>query len=268
MNVYEEIQRFYESYRGEKTVIGLSCEGRNLFAFFVGKHEHPVGICQYAMHAREWSTALLALHHIGRGVLRGGAWIIPLVNPDGALLSEIGMNSVSEERRELLYKIGGDYRLYKSNIEGVDLNVNFDARWGMGRGNVKRPAPQGFIGPFPHSAPESRALVEFTKKISPDYTISWHTKGEEIYWKFFQTGRRAMRDKRLAKLLSKSTGYPLIETPFSAGGYKDWCVDKLKIPAFTVEAGSDKLTHPLGRESVSGLILRCGEALAEFTEGF
>lgn len=268
MNVYEEVERFYESYRGEKSIIGDSCEGRKLFAFFVGKHEAPVGISQYAMHAREWASAFLALHHIHRGVARGGVWVLPLVNPDGALLSEIGIESVSGERQPLLRKMGGDFRLFKCNAEGVDLNNNFDARWGMGRGNVRRPAPQGYIGAFPHSAPESRALVDFTKKIMPAFTLSWHTKGEEIYWKFSQTGRRAFRDKKLAKILSKSTGYPLRETPFSAGGYKDWCIEKLQIPAFTLEVGSDALTHPLGRESVSGLVLKCGEAVYDFTEGF
>lgn len=268
MNVYEEVESFYKSYRGEKKIIGFSCEGRKLYAFFVGEHVSPVGISQYAMHAREWATAYLALHHIRRGVARGGVWFVPLANPDGALLSEVGLSSVSEERRPLLERLGGDYRLYKCNAEGVDLNNNFDARWGSGAGNKRQPASQGYIGAFPHSAPETQALVRFTEETSPDFTLSWHTKGEEIYWRFFQTGRRALRDKRLAKLLKKSTGYPLRETPASAGGYKDWCIEKLGIPAFTIETGSDLLTHPLGRESVAGLVLRCGETVHDFTKGF
>lgn len=252
----------------EKRVIGQSVEGRKLFAFFAGKHEYPVGISQYAIHAREWVTALLALAHIQRGVARGGVWIIPLMNPDGALLSEIGLSSASAERRELLKVLGGDVRLYKCNAEGVDLNLNFDARWGTGRGNLTYPAPQGYIGKAPHSAVESRALVRFTREVNPDYTLSWHTKGEEIYWRFHQKGQRAVRDKRLARLLCESTGYAVKETPFSAGGYKDWCIEKLKIPAFTIETGCDEWEHPLTREYLLPIEARCKNALYDFTKGF
>ena len=65
---------------------------------------------------------------------------------------------------------------------------------------------------------------------------------------------RAMRDKRLAKVISQETGYPLKGTPFSAGGYKDWCVEALKIPAFTIEVGSDERKHPLGFEALPDIL--------------
>ena len=266
MNVYQEIVDFYKNYAGEKRVIGTSCEGRQLFAFFVGKHEGPIGISQYAIHAREWVTAYLALEHIGRGVPRGGVWFVPLVNPDGALLSEIGAETASFERREFLNRFGSDFSLWKANAEGVDLNVNFPARWGTGRGNVRFPAPQGYIGQIPLCAPESRALAEFTLEIKPQFTLSWHTKGEEIYWRFHQ--KRLLRDKRLANILRKSTGYPLKNAPHSAGGYKDWCIEKLSVPAFTIEVGSDKFTHPLGKNTVWGIFSRCGAAIEDFTKGF
>lgn len=271
MSVYEDIENFYESYCGKKRIIGRSAEGRELFAFFVGEQCGAVGISQYAIHAREWITAYLGLEHIRRGVSGGGAWVLPLMNPDGAMLATQGIDSVnSSQRREFLLELngGGDFSLWKANAQGVDLNVNFPARWGKGRGNIFTPAPHGYVGSEPLSAPESRALALFTEEIMPDYTVSWHTKGEEIYWKFHQSPARAMRDKKLAKVLSRETGYPLKRTPFSAGGYKDWCVEELKIPAFTVEVGSDSLNHPLGIEALEEIIARCGNAVYEFTEGF
>ena len=268
MDIYGQVKDAYERYPYEKKIIGESIGGRAIFAFFVGRHEYPVGIGQYAMHAREWITALLALYHIERGVSRGGVWIVPLVNPDGALLSETGIGSVSAEHRAFLKELGGDYRLYKCNLEGVDLNLNFDARWGTGRGNLTYPAPHGYIGPFPQSAPESRALADFTREVQPDYTLSWHAKGEEIYWRFFQERKRLRRDKRLARLLAKSTGYALKETPHSSGGYKDWCIEKLKIPAFTIEVGNDRFLHPLGRERLGDIVVHCGNAVYDFTKGF
>ena len=270
MDVYSELTRFYDTYRGEKTVFGQSAEGRNLYAFFAGEHTYPIGICQYAIHAREWITAYLACEQIARGVKRGGVWFLPLTNPDGALLATRGISCVSPARREKLLALNGgeDFSLWKANAEGVDLNVNFPAEWGTGKRNLFAPAPENFVGDAPLCAPESRALAEFTLKTSPDFTISWHTKGEEIYWRFRQPFFRRRRDFKLAARLAKSTGYPLKEAPGSAGGYKDWCVEKLKIPAFTVEAGEDVLPHPLGLRSLAAIVLRCGDAVKDITEGF
>ena len=260
MDIYEEVKFAYERYPYEKKIIGASVDGRNIFAFFIGKHEFPVGISQYAMHAREWITALLALHHIERGVAGGGVWVVPLVNPDGALLSEVGLQSVSAERRAFLEETGGDYRLYKCNLEGVDLNSNFDARWGTGRGNITYPAPHGYIGPFPLSAPESRALAEFTGEVNPAYTLSWHSKGEEIYWEYGGSG-----DRRGAEILAEASGYTPKIIYGSAGGYKDWCIQKLRIPAYTVECGSDFNAHPI---TSLNKLKKCYNILKIFTERY
>ena len=37
----------------------------------------------------------------------------------------------------------------------------------------------------------------------------------------------------------------------SAGGYKDWCIQKLKIPALTIEIGKDELTHPVSEKNLT-----------------
>ena len=256
MNVYKAVTQYFNEYRGKKCIIGKSAEGRNLYAMYIGKGGGAIGISQYALHAREWITAYLAIEHIKQSVCAGGVWVLPLMNPDGALLSQTGIESVGKDRREFLLSINEreDFSLWKANAEGVDLNLNFPARWGKGRGNITDPAPHGYIGQEPLSAPESSSLALFTEEVKPDYTVSWHTKGEEIYWRFHQPPMRARRDKRLAKIISKETGYPLKGTPFSAGGYKDWCVEALKIPAFTVEVGSDERTHPLGIEALPDIV--------------
>ena len=271
MNIYDEAEAVYKNYRGEKRIYGRSAEGRPLFAMFLGRHEFPVGISQYAIHAREWITTLLAFSHLERGIGRGGVWVLPLTNPDGALLSQIGISTLSQTRRAFALALNGgnyDFSLWKANAEGVDLNVNFDARWGTGAKNVFAPATENYVGKAPLCAPESRALWQFTEEVSPDFTVSWHTKGEEIYWRFHEPLFRAARDKRLAKILSKNTGYSLREAKGSAGGYKDMCIEKLKIPAFTVECGSEELCHPLGEERADGIIQKCGGALRALTEGF
>lgn len=265
MNIYETVTRFYQEYDGEKCVVGRSTQNRAIYAFFVGSHQGKRCLCQYAMHAREWVTALLALEHIRIGVPCGGVWILPLINPDGTLLCQEGLKSVSSQsRREMLGRITDDLTQWKANADAVDLNVNFDARWGTGKSNVSRPSSANFIGVRPFCAPENAALKNFTYRVRPDATISWHSKGEEIYYRFHQPPLRLLRDYRLARVLQKSTGYRLKNTPDSAGGYKDWCVEKLKIPAFTVEVGEDVWTHPLDERALPSIAAACGTAVAEF----
>lgn len=230
MNVLGELKEFYGGFRGEKGVIGDSERGAPIYFFAVKKTEMPVIIAQYAMHAREYICAYLGMlqikDFIRRGT-RGTVYFIPALNPDGISVA------LSENP------------LYKANANGVDLNVNFDARWGTGAKNVFTAGAENYVGKFPFSEKETRALRDFTLKIKPQATLSYHSKGEEIYWEFYQDEARHARDYKIAKAVSLSTGYLLKSAVGSAGGYKDWCVEKLKIPALTIEVGSDRLSHPI-----------------------
>lgn len=227
---------------GKKCVIGYSLGGREIFAVHIGALTGRQFISTYAIHGREWITARLALKHVRIGVKSGGGWVIPLVNPDGAEISQ------------------GGSPLWKANARGVDLNCNFDADWGSGRLNTSRRGGENCIGDFPFSEPESIALRDFTLRVRPFVTLSYHTKGEEIYWQFSEKG-----DRRGAEILSKSTGYRVELIYGSAGGYKDWCIQKLGIPAYTIECGQDCLSHPIKRLHK---LRRCFKSLKYFAEHY
>lgn len=266
MDIYATVKEFYESVKTEKQIIGKSLFGRSMYAVKVG-FGRPVGLVQCAMHGREFITARLAIEQYRVGVKKGSCWFIPLVNPDGAMLSEVGLDS-AKDREYLLALNGGkkDFSLWKANGRGVDLNVNFPAKWGTGVKNVKTAGAENFIGAFPFSEPETVSLRNFTKKVRPDYTVSYHTKGEEIYWCFDQSTRTWMRDKRLAEVLSFVTGYPLAEAKGSAGGYKDWCIQTLQIPSFTVEVGKDELSHPLNENAMEDILEKNLLAIRELSK--
>ena len=256
MDIYAQITQFYQHVHAEKIVYGKSLLGRKLYAIKVGDGK-PIGLAQYALHAREWITAKLAIYHYQIGVAKGSLWILPLTNPDGALLSQTGIGSVKNPflRKKLLTVNGGkDFSLWKANARGVDLNVNFDACFGKGMKNIFYPAAENYVGKRPFSEPETRALRKFTLQIQPDYTVSYHTKGEEIYWYFHQPVGVCPRDKALASVLSQTTGYPLCQAKGSAGGYKDWCIQTLKIPSFTVETGQDGFAHPLDENALADIV--------------
>ena len=42
----------------------------------------------------------------------------------------------------------------------------------------------------------------------------------------------------------------------SSGGFKDYCVSKLKIPSITIEVGNDCLNHPITKEHLPEIYLR------------
>lgn len=240
--IFEEVKKFYQSYNLKKCVIGYSFRGREIFAFHVGDLCGRQFISTYAIHGREWITAKLALKHIQMGLKGGGGWVIPLVNPDGAEISQ------------------SSYPLWKANARGVDLNCNFDADWGSGRLNTKNRGSENCIGDYAFSETETQALRDFTLKVKPYFTLSFHTKGEEIYWQYDGKG-----DKKGAAILSDVTGYRAKLIYGSAGGYKDWCIKKLCIPSYTIECGSDGLQHPIKKLRY---LKKCYKALKIFTERY
>ena len=270
MDIYEKTRLFYEGVKSEKRIIGQSLFGRDIFAVKVGEGK-PIGIAQYAIHGREYITTELAFAHYEVGIGKGSLWILPLVNPDGALLSQTGLRSVEgagDKARLIKWNNGEDFSLWKANGRGVDLNVNFPACWGEGAKNSKRVGGENYIGAYPFSERETLALKHFTEEIAPDYTVSYHTKGEEIYWYFYQSRKACIRDFSLAKTLSKATGYPLVFAESSVGGYKDWCIQHLGIPSFTVEVGKDSFSHPLGGEALADILTKNRFALYQLSKEF
>ena len=173
---------------------------------------------------------------------------------------------------EALIRLNGgsrDFSLWKANARGVDLNVNFDANFGQGRQNVFSPAPENYVGEYPFSEPETRALRDFTLETGPDLTISYHAKGRLVYWYFGQRGEAKERDRRIAAAAAKTLGYSLgAAFTDSAGGYKDWCVSALGIPALTIETVRDTLAHPLPENALTEAEKRRNFALINTIERF
>lgn len=244
-------------------IIGYSELGNEIPYIRIGKKSDSSIIVTGGIHARENSTVALsvmqAFYEHDKN-LDGYIYFIPMINPDGALLREYGLRLFSLEKyrafkdyAELLLKINGsgDFSLYKANINGVDLNVNFDARWGTGSSNIFTPSSENYVGTKPFSESEAKALRDFTLKINPDSTISYHSKGRELYWYFYQNHCSLARDRDIAVQLNKKLRYKILDGAMgSAGGYKDWCISKLGIPSYTIEIINDKYSHPVPDKAV------------------
>ena len=157
---------------------------------------------------------------------------------------------------------GEPYDQWKANGRGVDLNRNFDARWDEQTEERATAGPDYafYRGENPESEPETQALVELTNDFGPDSTISYHSRGEYVYWYFGQTGEALDRDETLALRIRDLTGYACLTRENadvdSFAGYKDWCVEKLGIPAFTIENGANEWGVPVPIEHFDE-IYRC-----------
>lgn len=244
-----------EEYKNKYIVkeIGESLFCRKIFAVEIIKDKsYPFACIVASTHAREHITTDLVCKMLDDGLFDKPAEfnisIILMHNPDGVELATYGISSASQDYFEMLLKANQgsfDFSLWKANGRGVDLNNNFNAKFNE---NVKAsvPSASGFRGAFAESEPETQAVINYLKQLELFFVLSYHSKGEEIYFNFFQESKELERDRLIAENFSNSTGY-VIKNPenSSSGGLKDYVVQEFKIPSLTIEIGSDKLSHPI-----------------------
>lgn len=248
MYSYDDMLRDIKTIKNcQKLSIGKSYFGRDIIAIITGS-EKPKVLIHGAIHAREYITTKLIIEQI-KQFLNCPICYVPMVNPDGVQLVTKGIKSVPDNAVDFLTAVnkGLDFSLWKANGRAVDLNVNFNADWGMGKYNIKKPSSENYIGMFPESESEVQSLIELSKKFKFCVSISYHIKGEVIYCgynKVFPFHNQAVK-------ISKSTGYPLLESEGSAGGYKDWFILNNFGLGLTVEVGDDRLSHPITLKSFS-----------------
>lgn len=247
---FDEFRKKFEIANLRTFSIGKSALGQEVLACHIGKSEGRQVLIQAGIHAREYITSLLALRQAEKfQKIDFGIYFVFCSNPDGVRVVLDGFSTLKEKERDFCIKSGFDNNFFKANANLVDLNTNFDALWGQGASNIKTPNFENYIGESPESEVEVQNLVKFTKKIRPNLTLSYHTKGEVVYFGFDTQNEKSLRrDEILGRKISDALGFPLLRSLSSCGGYKDWAVDKLDIPSFTIEYGKNSLFHPIGEE--------------------
>lgn len=245
-------------------IAGHSLLGEPIYGAHIGSYTENQILLEGAIHAREYITAPLLVEMVKYWRDKpfvGGMYFIPLSNPDGVKLVLDGVEDFPcEKLRNFLLSVNEnstDFSLWKANANAVDLNVNFNALWGGGIQNLDCPAPGNFIGYYPNSEREVNALIEFTLSVQPALTLSYHTKGNVIYYGFETlTAEEIARDFQIAQVLAQATGYEPIQTEQSTGGYSDWVSDNLRVPAFTIEVGNPEDPHPIGLDKLPDIFER------------
>ncbi len=265
MNYYELLNKIKE-YKSKFNikVLGKTLFKRKIFAverILNKKFATAIFVC--SIHARENISTDVVCKMIDENLFdvikNFNVRFILMANPDGVELSQNGINSARKKYRKFLLSANNgseDFSLWKANGRAVDLNNNFAANFGT---NVhsRVPSSSGYVGRKAESEKETKTIVKYLKKSKPFIVVSYHTKGEEIYYNFFQDKVRLERDKQIAESFAKSTGY-VIKNPekTSSGGLKDFVVQKMQIPSLTIELGSDELKHPILKESLDEIFER------------
>ena len=193
-----------------------------------------------------------------------GVIIVPCINPDGVelLLSKGGS---AGRYRPFTDKVsGGEYKMWNSNIRGVDLNHNFDAghdilRKMELREGITGPALRRFAGFRPNSEPETRALVSLCRNFSASRVYAFHSQGEEIFYRY--GNKVPAGSESIAQMLAALSGYTLQTQSglASHGGFKDWFIKEYNSPGFTIEIGRGK--NPLPISELSPIFARLYEMM-------
>ena len=104
---------------------------------------------------------------------KSAVWFVPVVNPDG-------LNYVFESDR-----MWRKNRSKNSNgTRGVDLNRNYEFKWGECGRNSSSPSSQVFKGPAAFSETESRTLDQLNARLRAQYLISYHSFGNEVLYPY------------------------------------------------------------------------------------
>lgn len=249
---------------------GKSVLGKTLYYVRLGKGNNNV-FYNGAHHANEWITTPLLMKFIesyAKAFSTGSTirnyniydiynsssiYILPMVNPDGVNLVNYWPNytePVFQQAAKLNKTVLPLPSVWKANIRGVDLNVNYPAKWEKEHQlevehGIIGPSPRDYGGPYPLSEPESSSIVEFTRQHNFRLVIAYHTQGQVIYWQFDNLA--PLESLPIARLFSKVSGYAISEFPSEAAyaGYKDWFIQEYKKPGFTIEAGIGKNPLPI-----------------------
>lgn len=253
---------------------GFSEEGKPLYHLSVGEGKRKIHI-NASHHANEWITSVVLMNSVEMlcemidhketylgmdiaGLLKKVTYdFIPMVNPDGVeICINKGMTSQNPIYLHKLNEGSNNFKRWKANSRGVDLNRNYNAGFlDYSMINEKsKPSYAYYQGEYPESEAETRALADLTRLQKYDMVIAYHTQGEVIYWNY----KDIVVDNGLkyAKMFSEASGYVLdLPEPMAAsGGYKDWFINVFRKPGYTIECGHGE--NPISIRQVPKIVER------------
>lgn len=239
-----------------------------------GYEPKPALYVQGSIHAREYTTAELVTRFAedlvaGYGKNPDYTWlldyfevnIVPIVNPDGRKFAEQGYSW----RKNTNPNPPTDREPAPFPTYGVDLNRNYDSKWGeIPGGSSGDPASLVYRGTAAFSEPESQSVSNYVLSLFPDQKgpddsdrapddttgvyLDVHSYGNLVLYPFGWTDDPAPNKKAL-ETLGRKFGYfsgldgEAYDVDQAVGLYPtdgttdDWTYDTLGVASYTIEMG-------------------------------
>jgi g-D-glutamyl-meso-diaminopimelate peptidase len=171
-------------------------------------------------------------------------YVSPVVNPDGLKIAHEDWEGIEKFKDSVLkIKCIDGLGAWKANGLGVDLNSNFDDGNHLYKCtsiSQEVPASQGYKGCFPAEAKETIVLQNFVNKLNPILSLSFHTKGNVLFWGDCDTYEKFNTiDSLISGKVAQITGLKMMNlsyNPISYGcGLENYIRAKLGMLAVCVE---------------------------------
>jgi carboxypeptidase T len=292
--------RVYEDYAKEMRDLALahpglireitlpkrSVEGRELRGLEITQNVNapndgrPVFVLVGLHHAREWPSAEINLEfaytlakEYGTTTSRGTritnllnnarVFIVPMINPDGFVVSRGGLQSDNPVFSDVYPTASGAMKRKNCAADtpieegrpcteraGVDLNRNYGAFWG-GSGSDSDFDSETYRGPGPWSEPETQAVHEWTAGLQVNTLITMHNVAGLVLRPPGASSQGLANDEARLKLLGDkmgaTTGYTsqygwqLYDTH---GTTEDWNYSAQGAFGYTIELGGSSFQDP------------------------
>ena len=255
--------------------IGKSVEGRELLLIEFGNGPRKVFV-NGAIHASEYISTSYLMYMIDQyayayktsgtyngfnlmEILSGVTFcILPMVNPDGVNLVQNGTGSVLDQNAVSKIAKGDpgfvDYSCWKANINGVDLNRNFDNNWYVKR-PITAPATKLFKGYSPLSEPETRAVSSFVKTNMCWAFVNFHSQGGGIYgWDDKNAAYYPQLNSMVSEIMKSSGFKKLADTQeTNYGTFAGYVRETFIKPTITIELCRYISDYPYPNEDFSSV---------------
>jgi len=164
-------------------------------------------------------------------------WIVPVVNPDGYQL-------VFNDRSRMIWRKNlrdnNNDGKFTPEIDGVDLNRNYDYNWGMD--GDRFPNSSYYPGPFPFSEPETQTIRKLAMRERFVIHLDFHSAGEVVLYPSSNPldEKVIQAAEQIARVIEKRCGrihYSIAPLNDNVGQCSSWMYHELGVLSFTVEAG-------------------------------
>lgn len=271
----KDIQELKNEYSFLQTgTIGYTVLGRPIPYIRIGSGEKEV-MYSASFHANEWITTVVLMKFIedfskaytqnttiygynAQQIFKETTiYVVPMVNPDGVDLVTGAVQPETSIYQNYQYLARNFPAIpfpsgWKANFNGVDLNLQFPARWQLAREikfaqGYNKPGPRDYVGEGPLTQPEALAIYSFTLTHNFRLILAYHTQGEVIYWKY--ANFLPPQSEYIGTRFAASSGYTLDITPPESAyaGFKDWFISEYNRPGYTIEAGWGENPLPISQ---------------------